>query len=105
MTIPDKGLPFHKNPYKFGNLFVLFQVKFPDSLEGAQADAVAATLKGMKKKNQEMSDSDEICKMIPFSKDQKNTDARGGEAADHDEENDEDDPRSRGGQKVQCAQQ
>jgi len=52
-----------------------------------------------------MSDSDEICKMIPFSKDQKNTDARGGEAAYHDEENDEDDPRSRGGQKVQCAQQ
>jgi len=51
MTIPDKGLPFHKSPYKFGNLFVLFQVKFPDSLEGAQADAVAATLKGMKKKN------------------------------------------------------
>jgi len=32
MTIPDKGLPFHKNPYKFGNLFVLFSVKFPEDL-------------------------------------------------------------------------
>lgn len=30
MTIEDKGLPFHKNPYKFGNLFVLFNVTFPD---------------------------------------------------------------------------
>jgi len=51
MTIPEKGLPFHKNPYKFGNLFVLFQVKFPESLGADQADQVAATLKGMKKKN------------------------------------------------------
>merc|ERR1711939_910463 len=32
MTIPEKGLPFRKNPYKFGNLFVLFQVKFPETL-------------------------------------------------------------------------
>lgn len=26
MTIEEKGLPFHKNPYKFGNLFILFRV-------------------------------------------------------------------------------
>lgn len=32
MTILEKGLPFHKNPYKFGNLFVLFRVKFPETL-------------------------------------------------------------------------
>jgi DnaJ-class molecular chaperone len=32
MTIHEKGLPFHKNPYKFGNLFILFKVKFPDRL-------------------------------------------------------------------------
>lgn len=35
MTIPEKGLPFHKTPFKFGNLFVLFSVKFPTSLEAA----------------------------------------------------------------------
>jgi len=52
-----------------------------------------------------MTDSEEVCKLIPYAADQKNSDARGGQAADHDEENDEDDPRSRGGQKVQCAQQ
>ena len=32
MTIPGKGLPFHKTPYQFGNLFVYFKVKFPDTL-------------------------------------------------------------------------
>lgn len=36
MTIEDKGLPFHKNSYKFGNLFVLFKVNFPDSMDAAQ---------------------------------------------------------------------
>ena len=32
MTVFEKGLPFHKNPYKFGNLFILFRVKFPETL-------------------------------------------------------------------------
>ena len=38
MTIPEKGLPFHKNPYKFGNFFVLFTVKFPESLGASQVE-------------------------------------------------------------------
>ena len=29
MTIEGKGMPFHKKPYKFGNLFIKFSVKFP----------------------------------------------------------------------------
>ena len=52
-----------------------------------------------------MADDNEIHKLIPYSSDQKNTDARGGCKDDHDEEED-DDPRMRGGgQRVQCAQQ
>jgi len=51
MTIPDKGLPFHKTPFKFGNLFVLFSVKFPDSLDTAEVSKVEQTLSAMKKKN------------------------------------------------------
>lgn len=33
MTVEDKGLPFHKNPYKFGNLFILFKVIFPETIQ------------------------------------------------------------------------
>jgi len=36
MTLEEKGLPFHKNPYKFGNLFVLFHVEFPNELNANQ---------------------------------------------------------------------
>lgn len=69
MTIPEKGLPFHKNPYKFGNLFVLFKVTFPDSLGATELAGVSETLKGMKKKNVKMSAADEVHKLIPYSAD------------------------------------
>ena len=29
LCVEEKGMPFHKNPFKFGNLFVMFSVKFP----------------------------------------------------------------------------
>ena len=69
MTIPEKGLPFHKNPYKFGNLFVIFSVKFPETLGASEISSINETLKGMKKKNTKMSDADEIHKLIPYSAD------------------------------------
>lgn len=33
MTCEGLGMPFHKTPYKFGNLFINFKIKFPDSME------------------------------------------------------------------------
>ena len=30
MTCEDLGMPFHKTPYKNGNLFIKFNIKFPD---------------------------------------------------------------------------
>jgi len=51
MTIEEKGLPFHKNPYKFGNLFIMFHVKFPDTLNDTQLGQIGDVLSGMKKKS------------------------------------------------------
>lgn len=33
MTCEGLGMPFHKTPYRFGNLFITFKVKFPDTLD------------------------------------------------------------------------
>ena len=30
MTCEGLGMPFHKTPYRFGNLFITFKVKFPE---------------------------------------------------------------------------
>merc|ERR1712110_1154473 len=45
-TVPDKGLPFHKQPYKFGNLFIMFKVTFPDSVPVNQIAALKQALPG-----------------------------------------------------------
>jgi DnaJ family protein A protein 2 len=34
-TVKDKGLPFHKQPYNFGNLYVVFKVAFPKTMPKA----------------------------------------------------------------------
>lgn len=31
-TVLERGLPFHKQSYKFGNLYVLFKIVFPASI-------------------------------------------------------------------------
>lgn len=32
LTCEGLGLPFHKTPYKFGNLFITFSIKFPEKV-------------------------------------------------------------------------
>jgi len=32
MTIEEKGMPYHKNSFKFGNLFIMFKVVFPEKI-------------------------------------------------------------------------
>lgn len=41
-------MPFHKTPYKYGNLFINFKIKFPDTLEDGQVSAVKEVLSGQK---------------------------------------------------------
>ena len=38
MTCEDLGMPFHKTPYKYGNMFITFSIKFPDRIEPAQVE-------------------------------------------------------------------
>jgi DnaJ-class molecular chaperone len=49
MTVPDKGMPFHRNSYRFGNLFILFKVTFPDSLNEQQMSQINSVFKSSKK--------------------------------------------------------
>ena len=43
-TIPEKGLPFYKAPFKFGNLFVKFTVTFPDKIAVNKLPALKGAL-------------------------------------------------------------
>jgi DnaJ-class molecular chaperone len=100
MTIEEKGLPFHKNSYKFGNLFVLFNVKFPTSLDDGQLDQVKNLLSAQKKKGvDEDMDCEEVVELKEYNEDHKNTHAQGGNKAYNSDGEEDEDPRMQGGRR------
>ena len=40
LTVEEKGMPFHKNPFRFGNLFIMFKIKFPEKIQAGQRAAM-----------------------------------------------------------------
>jgi DnaJ-class molecular chaperone len=100
-TVLDKGLPFHRQPYKNGNLYVVFKVGFPKTLPKAVLANVSEALKAQKAADVDM-DAGETVKLSPYDEKSRNTQATGG-TENPDEEDEDEDPR--GGQRVQCQQQ
>ena len=48
MTCEGLGMPFHKTPYKYGNLFINFKVKFPEKMETDQINKIQKVLSDQK---------------------------------------------------------
>ena len=88
MTVEEKGLPFHKNPYKFGNLFILFKVVFPETLKEDQVGMVKQVFSKMKKSDIDMN-AEEIIKLQKYDESQKNSHAQGGSGGDSEDEDDQ----------------
>ena len=44
LSIEEKGMPFHKKSWMFGNLFIMFVVNFPDTINAEQKLAVKVCL-------------------------------------------------------------
>ena len=40
LTVEEKGMPFHKNSFKYGNLFIMFKIKFPEKIMPNQKPAM-----------------------------------------------------------------
>ena len=53
-TLHEKGMPFHRQSYKFGNLFVLFKVKFPIKLNPSQVEGATKALGHMPRADTDM---------------------------------------------------
>lgn len=45
MTCEGLGMPFHKTPYKFGNLFITFKIVFPEQMGPTEITNMQKTLK------------------------------------------------------------
>lgn len=47
MCIEEKGMPFHKKSWNFGNLFIMFKIVFPDKVSLEQKSIAKACFMGM----------------------------------------------------------
>jgi len=100
-TVKDKGLPFHKEPYKSGNLYVVFKVTFPKTLPKAAIGSIQDALKQQKPADSEM-DAGETVMLSAYSEKDRNSQATGGTENPDEDDEEEGQP---GGQRVQCQQQ
>jgi DnaJ-class molecular chaperone len=47
LTIQEKGMPFHKNSFKQGNLFIMFKVKFPQTIPHDMMASLKLSIQGI----------------------------------------------------------
>ncbi|KXZ50899.1 hypothetical protein GPECTOR_14g147 [Gonium pectorale] len=107
----DEGMPFHGRPYQKGNMYVRFNVDFPDTVSDAQAVAIRAALPipaaaANGTGTMDTDDTEDVHRITNVAdieaelKSRVNIAKGAGESYDSDD--DDDMPR---GQRVQCAQQ
>ncbi|OMJ75897.1 hypothetical protein SteCoe_24878 [Stentor coeruleus] len=99
-TIEELGMPLMKTPYKFGNLFIHFEVEFPapQSLPSTVVEGLLKVLPGEKV----LAQGEGALKTIPYDKSQI-TENNTAIHSDY-KEDDEEDPRLSGGaRRVQCS--
>ena len=104
MTCEGLGMPFHKTPYRFGNLFITFKVKFPDQLQAnhiAEVNNIFPSTQTSSEKA-ELMESKETVTLVAFAEHHKNEHAQGGMKGDSDEEGEGDEDGHPGG--VGCQQ-
>lgn len=98
-TVEELGMPLMRTPYKFGNLFIHFEVEFP--LAGSLKENNIRALLGVLPGDVLMQGEEQGLKTIPYDKSQI-TENETSIHSDYKEDDDED-PRLAGGQRVQCS--
>ncbi|KMZ62195.1 hypothetical protein ZOSMA_486G00130 [Zostera marina] len=104
-SISDEGMPIHQRPFMKGNLYIHFNVEFPDSLSLDQCKALEGILPprtSTAPSDMEVEDCEEV-NLHDVNIDEemrRKQEARAQEAYNEDEEDGHG-----GGQRVQCAQQ
>jgi len=97
-SVPDEGMPYYRNTYEKGYLFIRFKIEFPVSLNPHQKGALENVLGPRPAVKIPIGDNVDEAKMIDFQKGHAEQQRRGGNAYDEDEDMD-------GGRRVECAHQ
>ena len=77
MMIKGKGMPFHKKSWEFGNLFILFKIKFPTTVTAEQQQVAKACLSELEGQQPSVPaapfTSTEVKTLLPFEEGNRNT--------------------------------
>lgn len=87
MTVKELGMPFYKTSYQHGNLFILFKVVFPDSLDKKFYDQIKKCLPSTDN-SASTAKADQSCVMEEYHDDHKNSHQH---PDDHDSNEEDDD--------------
>lgn len=107
-TVKELGLPFFESPFRFGNLYINFDILFPNNIDENQAkllkEILAEQYKSIKQPTNKV---EEQYSMVDFKIEDENTHHMGGKKEHRrgEEDEDEDDEMGGGARKVQCANQ
>lgn len=89
-TVKELGMPFFNAPYKYGNLYLDFEIDFPETLNEDQVKKITTILKNerLHKKQANIKDMDKYF-LEEYKASEENTDHKGGQRSQYEEDDDE----------------
>jgi DnaJ-class molecular chaperone len=105
-TVKECGMPFFDAPYKFGNLYINFNIIFPTALDGNQKESLNTLFSALKQPAIKETVT-ETYTLSDYVLEQENTHHSGGKKEDRTEEGEDDEESEmRGGKRMGgCAHQ
>jgi len=107
-TVKDLGMPFHNTPFRYGNLYIDFEIIFPESLDTEEIKKISEILKHEKlNKNGVMTDGEEETYFLSdYKAEEENSHHTGGKGGQSGEEGEEEEEGGAHGHRtMNCAHQ
>ena len=101
-TVHDCGMPFFESPYRFGNLYINFNILFPKSIDEEQSKGLQLLFASGQMELEEDPSIKEKCSLSDYNESEENTYETGGKRP-RKSSGDKDDDRRQGG--VRCDNQ
>jgi len=103
-TVKECGMPFFDAPYKYGNLYINFNIVFPDTIDKEQKESLEKLFKNLIREKKEEK-YDESYTLSAFDPSDENTHYGGGKKENRRGEEDDDENEGTQGKNMRCAHQ
>jgi len=99
-------MPFFGSPYRFGHLYIDFEIIFPAKLDEQETQKISEILNNYKINKDKMDGKEESYFISDYKAEDENTNYKGGNEKEREEDGEDDDEASRHGHRtMNCAHQ